>query len=170
MSADSIRGLHGDGVTILIGGRAVRIDECDVDLVSRYSWSLLTTGSDHVYAVARKRILMHRLVTGAGVGFVVDHANNDGLDNRRSNLRVCSQSQNLHNRPGWRNSAVPFKGVTAAGKKFRAQIMCGGERHYLGVFATAKEAAEAYDRAAIRLHGAFAWVNFKGVFHAFHLA
>lgn len=148
--------------TIEVAGCIIRYDTRDKALVDAFNWRILHANG-HRYAIATRngqRVLMHRLIVGAGCGLVVDHINNDGLDNRRLNLRVCRQMQNLHNRAGWRNAAVPFKGVARAGNKFRANIMCDGVAERLGVYATAEDAARAYDCAAIRLHGEFAWTNF----------
>jgi len=105
-----------------------------------------------------QRPLMHRLILGASRGQWVDHINGDGLDNRRSNLRFCTASQNHMNAVGW-SRISRFKGVgkTKSGKQWRAAIGC---RH-LGTFADERSAALAYDVAARAMYGEFARCNFQ---------
>lgn len=110
---------------------------------------------------ARTRIAMHRIIVDvADSDFVVDHINGDKLDNRRSNLRVCTKSENNRNRKLNKSSSVHYKGVYVNKNKFMAYITFNYKMHYLGVFNTAKEAAKAYDREAVKLHGDYARLNF----------
>jgi len=88
-------------MNVAITNGTVQIDEQDLSLISGRSWHVGSTG----YAVWRgvkdgkkQTIRMHRLITNAPVGLIVDHINHDPLDNRRSNLRVCTQSENQRNR------------------------------------------------------------------------
>lgn len=87
-----------------------------------------------------------------------DHFNLDKSDNRISNLRPSSRSQNLYNKRAYANSKTGIKGVSfhEASGKYRASINCDGEYHYLGLFESAEEAAQTRREAAKRLHGAFA--------------
>jgi hypothetical protein len=149
------------------------IDSADRDLVSGFNWQLHHGSGGHLYVASRTKegtILLHRFLTRASSGMVVDHINNNGLDNRRINIRVCSYAQNLHNRDGWRRARVPFKGVTRAGNKYRARIMNNGVVYRLGVHETPEAAAMAYDEAAIQLHGSYAKLNFARDAHGLHLA
>lgn len=102
---------------------------------------------------------MHNFITGV-IG--IDHANGDGLDNRRANLRVTTQAQNATNTRRRSNNKSGFKGVSwhAECKAWRAQIRTGGKSHHLGLFATAEEAARAYDTAAAERFGLYARINF----------
>lgn len=163
-------GLHADSTVNVIeidlgNGYVALVDECDA-AIAEMPWKLHRGGGGHLYASIQLRqqgkracVLLHRFLMQPEQGQVVDHINSNGLDNRRSNLRVCSQSENLRNRPGWRNATVPFKGVRRNGKRFRASIMCKGIRYELGVFDSAELAAQAYAEAAARLHGDFANVG-----------
>lgn len=88
-------------MTIDVKGQKVKIDREDFTLVSQYNWHISSTG----YAVWRgvkdgkkQTIRMHRLITQCPAGLVVDHKNHDQLDNRRHNLQICTQSENMRNR------------------------------------------------------------------------
>ncbi|MFI8696721.1 HNH endonuclease signature motif containing protein [Dietzia maris] len=88
-------------MVIEVKNREVLIDEQDLKLVSKYKWHISSTG----YVVwrgrlngKRKTIRMHRLITNCPEGLVVDHINHNPLDNRRANLRVCTQAVNARNR------------------------------------------------------------------------
>lgn len=84
----------------------VFVDESDRELVSQYSWYAVEAGEGKFYAQARvplagKRVSMHRLLMQPPAGFVVHHKNNNGLDNRRSNLEITTvQGNNRYAREG----------------------------------------------------------------------
>ena len=105
-------------------------------------------------------LIVHRLL-GLGVGGI-DHANGNGLDNRRENLRLATGSQNNSNSPKRAWTSSRFKGVSWHRKygKWQAGIKCSGSRRFLGFFFDETEAACAYDRAAVAAFGEFACVNF----------
>lgn len=106
----------------------------------------------------RKKIYMHREITGCPSGFVVDHKNGDGLANWRGNLRVVTAAFNAANCRAY--GLVPYRGVTFYRGKYRARI----NDAYLGSFDTAEEAARAYDRAAREAWGEYAWINLPASF------
>ncbi len=96
-------------------------------------------------------------------GYVVDHINGHGGDCRRSNMRICTRSQNLRNRAKCcRPCTSPYKGVTRNKRtgKCRARINYKGEKIYLGTFDDEIEAARAYDWAAVFFHGPYTRLNF----------
>lgn len=111
----------------------------------------------------KKMVRMHREITKAESGMVVDHINRNPLDNRRANLRVCSQRENTRNTAGRKRRLSKYKGVCrikgARKHPWRASIQAEGVHHYLGTFATELEAAKAYNVGAHRLHGEFACLN-----------
>ena len=99
---------------------------------------------------------MHRLITGASYGIEVDHINGDRLDNRRSNLRLCTKAENTRNKVQQKHNRFGLKGVSFKCGKFYAQIQAHGKKYCLGYHSTPEEAHQAYCEAAFRLHGEFA--------------
>lgn len=137
------------------------VDEDDFSSVNEHNWHLLR--GKYVYRTEnikgkKKTILLHRQLMNPPRNLFVDHINGDGLDNRRSNLRVCTHQQNL-----WNISKKKFKGVyiDRHGKIF-SQIHYRGKSIYLGQFPTRKKAAIAYNTKAKELFKEFANLN-KGV-------
>ena len=119
----------------------------------------------------RKRIgQLARLVMQPLAGFEVDHINHNPLDNRRSNLRIATRSENMRNnrghatRTGSRFKGVTYHDATRYGmpgqvKRWRAYTRIAGKRIWLGYYATEQEAADAYDAYAVKTFGAFAMTN-----------
>lgn len=91
----------------------------------------------------------------------VDHFNHNGLDNRRVNLRICTNSQNQMNRKPNKNSRSKFKGIRLhkRGQVWEARIMLDGKSLYLGGFKKEIDAARAYNKAALEIFGEFAYLN-----------
>lgn len=108
-------------------------------------------------------VWLHRLVAGASGRVFVDHINGNTLDNRRENLRLCSNQQNQWNSRRRSDNTTGFKGVCDSRRvanPFAARIKVQGKTRFLGMFPTAISAAKAYDAAAIEAFGEFANVNF----------
>jgi len=113
----------------------------------------------------RQKIYMHNEVMGPSPnGKEIDHINNNGLDNRKENLRFCSHRQNLQARRKKKADATSkYKGVSwnKANKKWLARIAdFTSKLKYLGCFESELDAANAYDKAALETFGEFAVVNF----------
>lgn len=104
---------------------------------------------------------MHRLIIDAPKGMEVDHINGNKLDNRVSNLRVCTKSQNQCNRGAPSDGKSKYKGVCwfKITGSWKADISVNKKRTFLGYFDSEIDAAEAYNKAAIELHGEFAKTN-----------
>lgn len=109
-------------------------------------------------------VLMHRAILKlTDEPVCVDHIDGNGLNNQKSNLRICSAQQNLRNSGLRRDNSTGYKGVSfsISNKGFMATIRYNNKKIYLGTFLTPEEAARAYDEAAKRLHGEFARTNFS---------
>lgn len=84
----------------------------------------------------------------------IDHVNGDETDDRWSNLRAATNTDNARNKIGRQTKHWP-KGVFVVGRKFQAQINIGNDTHRLGLFETPSEAHAAYCAAARAIHGEF---------------
>jgi transposase InsO family protein len=151
----------------LTRGMSTVIDFYDLALVNAAgTWSAMWNGA--LWYVKNSRIgYLHRFLTGAPAGMLVDHHDLDGLNNRRWNLRVATRSQNGGNTIKRRcegGTSSRYKGVDLLqGRYWRAQVVKDRQRHHLGLFGSEEEAALAYDAAARELHGEFARLNFPEV-------
>lgn len=106
-------------------------------------------------------MMLHRFLTGWPLA---DHANGDGLDNRRQNLREATSRQNAQNRRLRSDSGSGYKGVNKSPRQqvWRAHILANGRRISLGAYDDPIEAARAYDIGARHFFGDFAALNFPG--------
>ncbi len=150
----------------LTQGYITIVDDEDYEmLVSFGSWYAKKTAKDGlVYAVCsvkNRQIQMGRVITSCPKGKVVDHINGSALDNRKSNLRVCYQRENMMNQAPHKGTASGYKGVRwdKEKKRWRAEIEYDGKRYSLGRHRDIKNAAIAYNNAAIKYHGEFARLN-----------
>ena len=150
----------------LTQGKYALIDEDDFALVCRYKWCARRNPQNgKFYAVSNKggkTVYMHRVIRGAPKGVEVDHIDGDGLNNTRRNLRDATPAQNHCNAPRRSRNTSGYKGVSWDKERARwaAEVRMGGRRIRCGRFATAEEAARAYDRSAKELQGEFAHLNF----------
>jgi hypothetical protein len=143
------------------------VDDDDYDKVSGYNWLPQKLGKT-IYARKQYRgkfSYLHRILMNAKKGDCVDHINGDGLDNRKNNLRLCTKSQNGCNRGKDRDNTSGYKGVTYVTnknkrkKRWIAQITINKKHIYIGHFKTKEEAAIAWNEAAKKYHGEFAYQN-----------
>jgi AP2 domain len=161
----------------LTQGYVAIVDAADYDRVMKFKWCATEDRREdgsirNVYAQRRFRTpegnraiqYLHRFILGVTSNQVqVDHINSDGLDNRqRTNLRVCSPSQNQHNKRKMHGASSRFKGVSFIkwAAKWRAQIRLNYKHKHIGYFTTETDAAIAYDAAARKYFGEFALCNF----------
>ena len=105
---------------------------------------------------------MHRLIMDEPKGLIVDHRDHNGLNNRRSNLRLCTNAQNQYNRLPLKGGTSRHKGVCwcKSHNKFNAYIYQRSKRYHLGWFVNEDDAARAYDKKARELFGEYAYLNF----------
>ncbi len=146
------------------GANAI-VDIDETKSINSHKWWLRAT-SKHLRYAARKEngktIYMHREILNTPAGMHTDHINGDGLDNRKSNLRICTPTQNQHNSVKWANKSSKFKGVSfnKQTKKWEAYIRFNCKLIHLGRHKSEFVAAKAYDRKAVELFGEFANINF----------
>jgi hypothetical protein len=148
----------------LTRGRFAIVDADDYPRLSKYTWFAEGTQKNY-YAVRKqngKSIKMHRQITNAPDHLVVDHIDHQGLNNRKQNLRPCTFAQNCRNSRATARKTSKYKGVHwhKGQKKWAAQITADKKSYHLGYFYDEIAAARAYDKAARKLHGQFASLNF----------
>lgn len=105
---------------------------------------------------------MHRKIMNPPPGFQVDHIDRNPLNNQKSNLRICTDWENqLNKKKSVRGKTSRFKGVCRQKGVARWNALIGirKKRIALGWFDTEEQAAEAYNRAALKYHGQFATLN-----------
>lgn len=160
--------LSSDGARLipLTQGKFAIVDADDYGWLAKYKWYSYQDGNTF-YAFRRKgrkrrRSTMHREIMHAPEGLLVDHKDRNGLNNRKSNLRLCSPAQNAWNRRPAPNCHSKYKGVTwhKHHNKWHVRIFGSGKNYYLGSFDDETEAALAYDRKAEEFFGEFAYLNF----------
>lgn len=139
----------------------VQVSPEDKAILDAHLWHQASTGYirrwDRTSKPARL-IGLHREIMGDPKGMVVDHINGDPADNRRENLRVCSQSENNRNSSIRKSNRLGVKGVYLDRRRgtYRAQITVDGKQIAIGCFGSLEEAKAAYEAAAHDLHGQFA--------------
>ena len=148
----------------LTQGRFAIVDAEDYDRLSRHKWcAARSRGAFYAHRGSNgSTVTMHRQIIHPPDGLCMDHINHNGLDNRRSNLRVCTNAENQYNKRPQKNSSSRYKGVIRRGdcNKWRAKICFKRKRIHLGDFDDEVESAMAYDDKAAELFGEFAWLNF----------
>lgn len=149
------------------GGQTVIIDAEDAPMVNKYRWYVNNYGYVCTRRVdsegAERTVLLHRMLLKPGSSAVpVDHRNNNPLDNRRSNIRICTPAQNSANRRKSKRNTSGYKGVSyyAIAGTWKAQMGSEYQNKCLGHFRSAEDAARAYDYAALERSGEFAVLNF----------
>jgi hypothetical protein len=147
----------------LTKGQVTIVDEADFERLSQRKWCALHIKKSGIfYAASRidgKFVLMHRYLTDAPKGMLVDHANRNTLDNRRANLRVCTKAQNNANKGAIGKHGLKGVYLQSPTERWGAQITVNGMRRDLGRYDSKAEAARAYDAAAIEAFGEFALTN-----------
>jgi len=159
-------------------GDSIIVDDDDYAYLSELKWHTIK-GKNTRYARCssspHKRKAMHRMILKPSNGLFVDHANGNGLDNRRCNLRECTRSENAKNRirgfgtstylgVNWHMSSKNYRkknGEVTIHKSsgWRAAININGKQVHLGLFKKEEDAARAYNKAAKKHHREFASLN-----------
>ena len=141
----------------LTRGKYAFVDNKDFIRLNKFKWCAHFDGWNW-YAKRRKTgprtqnltILMHQSILSCSKKQEIDHKNHNGLDNRRSNLRLATHQQNVQNR-----IYTPQTGIQKIGKKYRTRISVCGKKIHLGMFTTKAAATIAYKKAAKKYFGDF---------------
>lgn len=149
----------------LTKGKHTIVDDSDYEYLNQWKWHTMKG-----YAARRNYIdgrdkseylYIHRILNDTPEGMITDHINGDKLDNRRSNLRSCTKSQNAMNTGVRRDNKSGYKGVhknhpKVNSKPWKSEIRVGGKRIFLGYFNDPEEAAKVYREAQMKYHSNFA--------------
>jgi hypothetical protein len=160
----------------LTKGKEAIIDKKNYEHFMKCKWSYsgngyairrLTIAERNLKQIKCKHVGMHREVLEL-MGFKnfqdSEHINFNKLDNRESNLRIATRSQNIAHRPKFNGCVSIYKGVSWQNDKqiWRARIAPNRKEIFLGTFKCEEDAAKAYDKAALKIYGKFAVLNFPG--------
>ena len=153
----------------LTQGKIALVDDENYEYLNQWKWYARKSRNNNYYAGRyfyikkgfRIYISMHTDILNPNKQFIIDHINNNGLDNRKINLRICTNAENMKNRPLYKNNSSGFKGVnwSIKSKKWYAYIRNNKIMYNLGCYINVKDAAKAYNNAAIKFHGEFANLN-----------
>ncbi len=147
-------------------GKFAIVDDGDYPYLSQFKWYLSARG----YAVrevgvrklgTRRCIFMHQEVCKVPKGFEPDHEDGNKLNNQRYNLRKSTRSQNMFNKGKHADSVGLYKGIAKCinANTWFARICVRGSVKYLGARDNPHDAAELYNKAALKYHGKFAYLN-----------
>ena len=159
----------------LTQGKVAIVDDENYDWLNQWKWQ--ATKSRNTYYAVRQVYLgggrknskyvhlkMHRVILGLieGDGKITDHRDDNGLNNKIANLRICNFSQNLRNQKPRKNCSSQYKGVYWRKNRQRwiVEIKINGKLKRFGSFKNEIEAARCYDQKAKELFGEFARTNF----------
>ena len=158
---------------LLTKGMIAIVDDDDWELLEQYQWYYSTHNraytTTHISCKTEngkrttksRHIPMTHMILGITDSRIVDHKNGETLDNRKENLRICTNRQNSANSKLRKDRKSGYKGVSfnKNAKKWSSQIKVNYERIYLGIYDTPWKAAQAYDDAAVKYFGEFAKLN-----------
>ncbi len=158
----------GVGLVPLTQGHVAIVDAADYPMVIRKQWSVKPAEGGLLYAACSvpngkttTTMTLHRFILEASDGELIDHQNSNGLDNRKSNIRLATPLENSRNSRKLRKAPSRFKGVSRDSKsaQWRAQIRFKGKQRHLALCDSEEDAATYYDVAAQILFGPFAYTN-----------
>ncbi len=141
-----------------------QVDDEDFELLSKLKWNA-KKGRNTFYAARHDyrpgifdgTIFLHRLLLKVPKGFFIDHIDNNGLNNQKSNLRLCTPSQNGFNVKKYKTNTSGYKGIVSIKSgRWSARISINNKRINLGNFNTKEEAYKSYCEAAKKYRGEFA--------------
>lgn len=152
-------------------GYVTIVDDEDYEFLMQWKWRVANFNKPNAIKYADRsvwvngkcvKVLLHRLLMQPPKGLVVDHIDGDGLNNQRANLRICTIAENSCNKRSNRASSSKYLGVCFVRKygMWQSAIEKNGVSIHIGSFKSEMDAALAYDRRAIEIHGEFARLNF----------
>jgi hypothetical protein len=144
-------------------GKFAEVDDEDYEWLSKYKW-YWNRGYAATYYQG-KRFKMHRLIMNAAPGVEIDHKDRDKLNCQKSNLRICTTTQNNQNGTLRKDNTSGYKGVSLdrSTGHWRALMYASGNAFFAGQYKDKRHAALCYDLWATDLHGEFASTNFPVV-------
>ncbi|MEE8382209.1 MAG: HNH endonuclease [Thermodesulfobacteriota bacterium] len=144
----------------LTQGKVALVDDEDFEFLSQWSWYYLNGYARRTENIDSSCIFLHRAILKNSKDMEIDHINNDKLDNRRSNLRLCTHKENSQNRKIGINNTSGYKGVhKRPDGRWQARIVVNDKRVSLGYFRNISDAVLAYNDAAEKYYGEFANLN-----------
>lgn len=148
----------------LTRGYEAIVDDGDYYGLSLINWGV-NINDGKCYAKNRSFGKMHRFIMSVDDGLQIDHIDGNGLNNQRSNLRICTPQQNYSNRKKNKIGLSKYKGLNFdlrnTKRPWRALIRVNKKAIYLGCSATEEGAAMLYDMGAKKYFKEFANLNFK---------
>lgn len=144
------------------------VDDEDYERASAFKWMIFCdkkrSDMEYVITTTKPNTKLHRFILKlTDPSIIVDHKFHNGLDNTKENLRTCTRQENARNSRPHKKSKSKYKGVSYDNSKglkhWRARITLNYKRILLGRFLTEKEAAIAYNNAALKHYGEFAVLN-----------
>lgn len=154
---------------LLPDGQEALIDECDRELAAQFTWhsfpcpkttyAVAMVPAELLGAVGVSQIFLHRLIAKCPKDWVVDHRDFNGLNCRKENLRIATNTQNAAY-ARYPRSMSPYRGIfKVPSGNWRSQIRINRKMEYLGTFPSPEDAARAYNSAALKQYGEFAILN-----------
>lgn len=158
----------------LTKGKVAQVDDEDYYWLSQWNWFAVEINNIWYAKRSKKKgvlrsgesfeIYLHRVVTRCtNKNMTVDHKDHDGLNNQKSNLRICTKAENNRSIRSRKNSSSIYLGVSwdKARNKWQVQYMFNGKKVFMKRYTNEIEAAKAYDTIALQYAGEFANLNFK---------
>lgn len=159
LSVEILRNVDGIAVIKTNKGNEILVDDDKYYELMKYKWTFLRGYA--VSCINKKMILMHRFLLNAKDGEIIDHVNKNRSDNRMSNLRICDDKLNAHNKTKLKGTSSKYIGVCFSknANKYEAYINFNKKKYHLGLFGNEIEAAKAYNKKATEFYGQNANLN-----------
>lgn len=151
------------------GTHVVLVDDEDFDELNKFKW-FVSKDTNTFYATRNVNnngiittVRLHRQIMNKHLqkGLIIDHINHNGLDNRKCNLRTVTYTQNAQNKSPRLNSTSKYLGVSFCTRalKWRVRIWTNNKNLHLGFYVNENDAAQAYNKAALKHFGEYANLN-----------